>query len=163
MRYCWKFYSNAIFELRNSDYFLFQDLWAHWDIKPLYFLPIIALFDTILHLNESGSFIFIDNNCFQTELINKKHVLKIKWQSMQMKLLIKLTTPESCHGLLSMLKDKYSCILGVIILLCSYPVTPLIRTPDKWGIEDISMIIFLISQWKHMLWPLIRTVSTRRF
>ena len=30
------------------------------------------------------------------------------------------------------------------------------------GIEDNSKIIFLISQWKHMLWPLFRTVSTRR-
>ena len=31
------------------------------------------------------------------------------------------------------LKDKYSYILGVIILLCNNPVTPLIRAPDKWG------------------------------
>ena len=31
------------------------------------------------------------------------------------------------------LKDKYSCILGVIILICNNPVTPLIRAPDKWG------------------------------
>ena len=31
------------------------------------------------------------------------------------------------------------------------------------GIEDKSKINFLISQWKHMLWPLIRTVSSRRF
>ena len=28
-------------------------------------------------------------------------------------------------------KDKYSCILGVIILLCNNPVTLLIRVPDK--------------------------------
>ena len=31
------------------------------------------------------------------------------------------------------LKDKYSCLLGLIILLCNNPVTPLIRAPDKWG------------------------------
>ena len=32
------------------------------------------------------------------------------------------------------LKDKYSCILGEIILLCNNPVTLLIRAPDKrWG------------------------------
>ena len=31
------------------------------------------------------------------------------------------------------------------------------------GIESNSKIIFLISQRKHMLWPLIRTVSARRF
>ena len=30
-------------------------------------------------------------------------------------------------------KDKYSCILGVIILLCNNPVTLLIRAPDKRG------------------------------
>ena len=29
--------------------------------------------------------------------------------------------------------------------------------------EDNSKLIFLISQWKHMLWPLIKTVSMRRF
>ena len=40
----------------------------------------------------------------------------------------------SCmQGFLGVLKDKYSCILGVIILLCNYPVTPLIRAPDKRG------------------------------
>ena len=33
----------------------------------------------------------------------------------------------------SLLEDEYSCILGVIILLCNNPVTPLIRAPDKWG------------------------------
>ena len=33
----------------------------------------------------------------------------------------------------SLLKDEYSCILGIIILLCNNPVTPLIRAPDKWG------------------------------
>ena len=31
------------------------------------------------------------------------------------------------------LKDKYSCILCVIILLCNNPVTLLIRAPDKRG------------------------------
>ena len=31
------------------------------------------------------------------------------------------------------LKDKYSYMLGVIILLCNNPVTLLIRTPDKRG------------------------------
>ena len=30
-------------------------------------------------------------------------------------------------------KDKYSCILGVIILLCNNPMTLLIRAPDKRG------------------------------
>ena len=30
-------------------------------------------------------------------------------------------------------KDKYSCILGVIILLCNKPLTLLIRAPDKRG------------------------------
>ena len=33
----------------------------------------------------------------------------------------------------------------------------------RGGIEDNSKIIFLISQQKPMLWPLIRTVSMRRF
>ena len=42
-------------------------------------------------------------------------------------------------------KDKYSCILGVIILLCNHPVTLLITAPDKRGIEDNSKIIFRIS------------------
>ena len=37
-------------------------------------------------------------------------------------------------------------ILTVIILLCNNPVTPLIRAPDKRGIEDNSKIIFLLSQ-----------------
>ena len=32
-----------------------------------------------------------------------------------------------------LLKDKYSCILGVIILLCNNPVTLLVRAPDKRG------------------------------
>ena len=32
-----------------------------------------------------------------------------------------------------MIKDKYPCILGVIILLCNDPVTLLIRAPDKRG------------------------------
>ena len=31
------------------------------------------------------------------------------------------------------LKDKYSCFLGAIILLCNNPVTLLIRAPDKRG------------------------------
>ena len=48
-------------------------------------------------------------------------------------------------------KDKYSGILGVIIVLCNYPVTLLIRAPDKGDIEDNSKMIFLISQGKHML------------
>ena len=34
---------------------------------------------------------------------------------------------------LDMFKDKYSCILGVIILLCHNPVSLLIRAPDKRG------------------------------
>ena len=37
------------------------------------------------------------------------------------------------------------------------------RAPDKRGIEDNSKITFLISQQKHMLWPLIRTVFARQF
>ena len=37
-------------------------------------------------------------------------------------------------------------ILTVIILLCNNPVTPLIRAPDKRGIEENSKIIFLLSQ-----------------
>ena len=41
-------------------------------------------------------------------------------------------------------KDKYSCILGVIILLCNNPVTLLIQI--RGGIEDNSKIFFLISQ-----------------
>ena len=48
--------------------------------------------------------------------------------------------------MLMLLKDKYSCILGVIILLCNNPVTLLIRAPDKRGYWDNSKIIFLISQ-----------------
>ena len=40
-------------------------------------------------------------------------------------------------------KDKYSCILGVIILLCNNPVTPLISEHQiRGGIEDNSRIIF---------------------
>ena len=30
-------------------------------------------------------------------------------------------------------KDKYSCTLSVIIILCNNPVTVLIRAPDKRG------------------------------
>ena len=41
-----------------------------------------------------------------------------------------------------MFEDKYSCILGVIILLCYNPVTLLIRAPDKRDIEDNSKMIF---------------------
>ena len=37
------------------------------------------------------------------------------------------------HNLILTLKDKYSCILGVIILLCNNPVALLIRSPDKRG------------------------------
>ena len=33
----------------------------------------------------------------------------------------------------SSLKDKHSCVLGVIILLCNNPVILLIRAPDKRG------------------------------
>ena len=32
----------------------------------------------------------------------------------------------------------------------------------RGGSQDNLKMIFLISQWKHMLWPLIRTVSARR-
>ena len=39
--------------------------------------------------------------------------------------------PAFCHKI--EVKDKYSCILGVIILLCNNPVTLLIRAPDKRG------------------------------
>ena len=43
-------------------------------------------------------------------------------------------------------KDKHSCILGVIILLCNNPVTLLIRASEKRGIGDDSKMFFLISQ-----------------
>ena len=36
------------------------------------------------------------------------------------------------------LKDKYSCILGVIILLCYNPVTLEIRAPDKGVLRIIK-------------------------
>ena len=48
-------------------------------------------------------------------------------------------------------KDKHSCILGVMVLLCNNPVTVLIRAPAGGNIEDNSKMIFLISQGKHML------------
>ena len=53
---------------------------------------------------------------------------------------------HTCPLMKISLKDKYSCILGVIILLCNNPVTLLIRAPVKRGIEDNSNIIFLMSQ-----------------
>ena len=44
---------------------------------------------------------------------------------------------------LILVKDKYFCILGVIILLCNNPVTPLISELQiRGGIEDNSRIIF---------------------
>ena len=48
--------------------------------------------------------------------------------------------------LLLRVKDKYYCILGVIILLSSNPVTLLIRAPDK-----IQRQFFLFLKKKHML------------
>ena len=53
------------------------------------------------------------------------------------------TVPFS--GLLpfSTLKEKYSCILGVIILLCNNPVTPLIRAPDVGVLRIIQRYFFL--------------------
>ena len=38
-----------------------------------------------------------------------------------------------------------------------------IRAPDWRAIEANSKIIFLVSEWKYMLWPLIRTASVRQF
>ena len=42
---------------------------------------------------------------------------------------------NSVTSLLSLpyVKDKYSCILDVIILLCNNPVTLIIRAPGKRG------------------------------
>ena len=39
---------------------------------------------------------------------------------------------EKMHNYMAF-KDKYSCILDVIILLCNNPVILLIRAPDKRG------------------------------
>ena len=36
------------------------------------------------------------------------------------------------------------------------------RAPDKVGIEDKSEIIFLFSQWKHMLFSLIKSILAVR-
>ena len=44
-----------------------------------------------------------------------------------------------------------------------YILIEISRASGKPDIEDNSKVIFLISQRKHTLWPLIRTVLTRRF
>ena len=41
---------------------------------------------------------------------------------------------------------KYSCMLGIIILLCNNPVTLLIRAQDRRGTGLIQKYFFLISQ-----------------
>ena len=41
-----------------------------------------------------------------------------------------------CNKVKIVIQDKYSGILGVIIVLCNYPVTLLIRAPDKGVNED---------------------------
>ena len=37
------------------------------------------------------------------------------------------------------------------------------RAPDKRGIEDNAKIFFLISQWNHMLWPLLKLSQCDNF
>ena len=72
------------------------------------------------------------------------------WSRLSWRLKVKIITLHSF--LYNLLKEKYSCILGVIILLGNNPVTLLIRAPDIGGdTEDNSMMIFLISQGKHIL------------
>ena len=46
---------------------------------------------------------------------------------------------------------------------CMHGVSGDAELQIRGGIKDNSKIIFLISQRKHMLLPLIRTVSSRRF
>ena len=43
----------------------------------------------------------------------------------------------------SVFKDKYSCILGVIIILCNNPVILLIRALDKGDLSIIQICFFL--------------------
>ena len=59
-----------------------------------------------------------------TEIITTTYCSKFEIKSLNHEMYVKVSDLVS-------LKDKYSCILGVIVLLCNNAMNLLIRAPDK--------------------------------
>ena len=59
----------------------------------------------------------------------------------------------------SFIKDKYSCVLSVIILLCNNLVTLLIRAPDKrdgWMTCDFTSFLTVFRSYQDDVWMIMK-------